>query len=306
MKKFETKYGYFAENGKEYVITNFRTPRPWVNVISNGHYGLVISQLNGGFSWIDNSNLNRLTRWSQDLISDNWGKYIFLRDDESGKFWSPTIQPVMKEPDDYECRHGVGYSTFKTTYHNIQSTLRIFVPKNQNLEIWSLSLRNLDRKSRQISIFTYFEWCLGSAPDSHREFHKTFLETYFDESQQIQFAKKRLWEVPTTKGHWNTDWPWTAFFACSENIDGFEGDKEHFIGKYRKLDNPHALETGQLSGSQSKWNDSIASLKKTIHLEPLQKFDIHFFLGAEHDENLISERVNYYRNSEKIDVEFNV
>ncbi|NOZ74445.1 MAG: hypothetical protein GXO90_03580, partial [FCB group bacterium] len=72
-KKFKTKYGYFTENGREFVITDYRTPRPWVNVISNGNYGLVVSQLNGGFSWITHSNINRLTRWQQDLIRDNWG-----------------------------------------------------------------------------------------------------------------------------------------------------------------------------------------------------------------------------------------
>jgi len=306
MKKFETKYGYFADDGKEYVITDFRTPRPWVNVISNGYYGLVVSQLNGGFSWVDNSNLNRLTRWSQDLISDNWGKYIYFRDDESGEFWSPTVRPVMKEPDAYECRHGTGYTIFKTINYNIQSTLRIFVPRNHNLEIWTLSLRNLDRKPRRISIYTYFEWCLGAAPDHHREFHKTFLETNFDKDHQIQFAKKRLWEVPTDKGHWNMDWPWTAYFACSENVHGYEGEKELFIGKYRGLENPQALETGQLSGSQSKWNDSIASLKKVINLESLQKSELHFFLGAEEDENLIIDQINYYRNTTNIEKEFDV
>ena len=93
--KFETRYGYFSEQGHEYVITDLHTPRPWVNVISNGSYGMVVSQLNGGFSWIGHSNFNRLTRWQQDLVMDNWGKYIYLRDDETNAFWSPTFKPVI-------------------------------------------------------------------------------------------------------------------------------------------------------------------------------------------------------------------
>src|SRR3989338_8659668 len=82
-RKFESAYGYFTEDGREYVITRPDTPRPWVNVICNGDYGLIESQAGSGFSWLDNSNLSRITRWDQDLITDMWGKYIYLRDQES-------------------------------------------------------------------------------------------------------------------------------------------------------------------------------------------------------------------------------
>ncbi len=135
MKKFQNKYGYFSEDGKEYIITNPRTPKPWVNVISNGNYGLVVSQVNGGFSWLGNSNLNRLTRWNQDLIMDNQGKYIYLRDEESGAFWSPTLQPVGIDLENYECRHGIGYTKFSGQFKGIESGLRIFVPFKNDMEI---------------------------------------------------------------------------------------------------------------------------------------------------------------------------
>jgi cellobiose phosphorylase len=107
VKIFKTKYGHFSSDGKEYVITTPRTPRPWINVISNGCHGLTFSQTGSGYSWREHAQLNRLTRWDQDLIKDEWGKYIYLKD-EKGNIWSAGWKPVCSEPDEYECRHGIG------------------------------------------------------------------------------------------------------------------------------------------------------------------------------------------------------
>lgn len=303
-KKFETEYGYFTNNGTEYVITNYNTPKPWINVISNGNYGLVVSQVNGGFSWITHSNLNRLTRWNQDLIQDNWGKFIYLKDEETGVYWSPTIKPVLSEVEEYSCRHGIGYTVFESKSQMILANLRIFVPFNHDLEIWTLKLRNLANHPRKIGIYTYFEWCLGAAPDNHREFHKTFLETEFNEAKQTILARKRLWEIPTKQGHWNTDWNNTAFFACNESVDGFECDKENFIGKTRTLANPIAVEKGELSRTQGKWNDSITSLQKLVSINSLGEREIHFFLGAHPEESKIYDHIEKFRDPGNIEAAF--
>ncbi|MEJ2636514.1 MAG: glycosyl transferase family 36, partial [Calditrichia bacterium] len=151
---------------------------------------------------------------------------------------------------------------------------------------------------------TYFEWCLGAAPDHHREFHKTFLETRFDEQQHVLFAEKRLWEIPAKRGHWNTDWQNIAFFSCSESVDGFEGDKEKFIGHSRNLSNPIAVETGKLPGTQHKWNDSIASLKKIVELPAGSEQSIHFYLGAQPSRPQIYALLEKYRNPANINAAF--
>ncbi|HDP98178.1 MAG TPA: glycosyl transferase family 36 [bacterium] len=302
--KFETKYGYFSDDGNEYIIKDYNTPRPWVNVMSNGEYGLVVSQLNGGFSWLIHSNLNRLTRWQQDLIRDDWGKYIFLRDNCSGEYWSPTLKPVMKKLDMFQCTHGIGYTKFYSVFKNIEIQFRIFVPFEHNLEIWSLNIKNLANETRRLSIFTYLEWCLGVAPDTHREFHKSFLETDFDEANQALFARKRLWELPSKRGHWNRSWDYVAFLACNESLDGFESDKEQFIGRYHGLDSPLALKTGELHQTQGKWNDAIGSLKKNIQLKPYQNKAIHFFLGAVKKKQEADSILNKYRDNEAIEVSF--
>ena len=303
-QKFKNKYGYFTEDGREYVITDFRTPRPWINVISNGNYGCLISQLGGGFSWIEHSNLNRLTRWQQDLVRDDWGKYFYLRDDESGEYWSPTIRPVMKVPETYACHHGIGYTRFSVLNREIQTNLRIFVPFDCDLEIFSLKIMNRGKKARQLSIFTYLEWCLGAAPDQHREFHKTFLETEFDSHHQVLLSRKRLWEIPTTRGHWNADWNRIAFLACCEPVDGFDGDKTAFVGNYGDLSSPAALERGFLEGTQGKWNDSIGSLFKKIALDPGEEKTLHFFLGAEEQADSIYEHLETFRKTERIESAF--
>ena len=304
MKKFETKYGYFDAEGKEFVITDFLTPRPWVNVISNGNYGLVISQLNGGFSWIGNSNQNRLTRWHQDLIQDNWGRYIYLRNEISGEYWSPTVQPVGKKPDRYECRHGIGYTRFYSVYKNIESTLRIFVPFHDQLEIWTLTVKNCGRVKQKIGIYTYLEWCLGVAPDNHREFHKTFIETEFNKDTSAILARKRLWEITSRRGHWNTHWPYTAYFACTSPVQGYDADKESFIGLYQTLAHPQTLVTGKPGKRTGKWNDSIASLKKVITLNPGQEKKVDFLLGAEEERALVSKKVKYYSIRANIEKSF--
>jgi cellobiose phosphorylase len=304
MKKFKTKYGYFSKDGREYIITNPHTPRPWVNVISNGRYGLVMSQLNGGFSWLDNSNLNRLTRWHQDLVMDNWGKFIYLRDDESGEYWSPTHQPVPVKLEKFMCRYGIGYSHISSRYKNLTSNLRVFIPFENNLEVWTLTLKNESDHKKKISIFTYIEWLLGAAPDNHREFHKLFIETEFDNDKEILLASKRLWEVPTERGHWNTDWPYTAYFFCDLALDSYDCDKESFIGLYNNISNPVALQTGELKRRSGCWNDAIAAVKKSIELKSGEELTINFFLGVEQDRQKIFEIAETWRAQETIEAAF--
>jgi cellobiose phosphorylase len=305
MINFETKYGYFTEDGREFVITDYKTPKPWINVISNGNYGLIVSQVNGGFSWLDNSNLNRITRWQQDLVQDNWGKYFYLRDESSELFWSPTVKPLLDPPDEYSCTHGVGYSKFNSLKNLIETDLRVFIPNDQNLEIWTIQIQNRDSKPRQISIFTYLEWCLGIAPDNHREFHKSFIETEYDAKNNSIIASKRLWEIPSKRGHWNSEWPYVAYFACNERIDDIDTNKESFIGNLQDLTKPVAVLSGKMSGSVGKWNDSIASMKKTVTLQPGEQRILHFFLGVQKDKSEIHTILKKFQSDDTIENEYN-
>ncbi len=151
-KRFSTKYGHFSADGREYVITRPDTPRPWVNVICPGEYGTVISQAGGGYSWMTHATLNRLTRWEQDLVRDEWGKWIYCRDRDTGRRWSLGWQPVKARPSRYEVRHGIGYTTIVARHEGIESEYTIFVPPGEPLEIWRLRLTNRSGRRRQISM----------------------------------------------------------------------------------------------------------------------------------------------------------
>ncbi|KUG26679.1 cyclic beta-1,2-glucan synthase [hydrocarbon metagenome] len=302
MSKFSTKYGYFTDNGAEYVITSPRTPKPWVNVISNGNYGLVVSQTGGGFSWDVHSEFNRITRWHQDLIQDNWGKYIYIKNNKTGEVWSPTWQPVKTELDQYECRYGLGYAKFISTYKEITTELTLFVPFDNTIEIWDLKIHNNSKKKAELSLFTYFEWVLGSSNDYHREFHKLFLETKFDEKINGILANKRLWDIPLgDRGHWNIDYEYTGFFAANKKINSYEGDKESFLGNYGSLTNPKSIAEGKLSNTTGVYNDSIASLNINLTIEPNKTERVNFYLGLKKNKEEIEETVNKYSSFQSVD-----
>src|SRR5690606_6196845 len=255
-RKFETDYGYFTEDGSEYVIKTFKTPKPWINILTNGDYGFVISQAGGGFSWKTHSEFNRITRWHQDLIQDNWGKYIYIKNNLTGKFWSPTFLPAKKNLDSFECRHGLGCTVFTSEYQQIKTILTLFVPNDDNLEIWDLKIINQTAEEADLSVFTYFEWCLGSSADHHREFHKTFLRTKFDKNLNAILATKNLWEIPLgDRGHWNIEYEYNGYFSCSKTISDYDTEKENFTGQLGDIINPAAVESGILQKKTGSWDD---------------------------------------------------
>jgi len=300
---FETDYGYFWEDGSEYVIKTPRTPKPWINIISNGEYGLTFSQSGGGFSWLTHSEMNRITRWHQDLIQDNWGKYLYIRDDDSGEVWNPGWLPTKTQLDNYECHHGIGYSRIIAEYGGIQVTYTIFVPMEESLEIWNLRVKNLSDRPRNLSIISYLEWSLGASNDHHREFHKSFLETRYDESVNGLLANKRIWDIPReNRGHWNTAYDYTAFHAANRPLEAYEGDKEAFLGQYGDLNRPSSVwETETLSNTTGKWNDSIGSLQVSLELAPRETENLNLFLGVQSENSKIEETLKQYQTQEQTD-----
>ncbi len=301
MEKFSTKYGHFSSDGNEYVITNFKTPKPWVNVITNGKYGLVISQTGGGFSWDTHSEFNRLNRWHQDLVQDNWGKYFYIKDNQTGEVWSPTWMPVKTDLNFYQVIYGFGYSRFISEYNGIKVTLTVFVPMDENIEIWDFEIENKTRSNRSLSIYTYFEWCLGSSSDHHREFHKTFLETHFDPKLNCMTATKRLWEIPLgDRGHWNIEYPYLGFISCSNKITDYDGDKDTFIGQYGTIQTPKGISEKHLSKKLGKWNDSVAAVKTDVHLKQNENKTINFFIGIKEDKNSIASTLKKFSTAKSI------
>jgi len=301
MNTFSTKYGGFSADGNEYIINTPFTPKPWVNVISNGDYGLVISQTGGGFSWLTHSEFNRLNRWHQDLIQDNWGKYFYIRDNQSGEVWCPTWNIVKTPLDAYEVRYGFGYAVFSSQFKNIEIILTVFVPMNESLEIWDFKIKNNRNEKVDLSIFSYFEWCLGSSADFHREFHKTFIETEFDEQANAMIGTKRLWEIPLgDRGHWNVEYNYHGFISSNKKITDYEGDKEAFIGQNNSLSNPQGLRAKTLTKKTGKWNDSIGTVKIDIEITPKNCEQAAFYFGLKENKSEIKQSISKFETEENI------
>lgn len=294
-RKFESAYGYFSADGREFVITRPDTPRPWVNIISNGDYGVIESQTGSGFSWRYNSNLSRVTRWEQDLIRDEWGKYLYVRDRESGEYWSGTWKPCCNKLDFYEVRHGQGYSVLTASFQSIKTKKTVFVDVKNPAEIWKIVLQNESNRPRKLSLFPYFEWCLGNAADTHREFQKTFIETEYIKEANMLWGLKRAALVPGFISTGLTENPLRGFLACP-NITpkSYDGDKETFFGRYNDIRHPQSVADGMLKNNVGRWGDSIAALHVDVDLKPGEKKTVIFVIGSTVEKSEAKKIVKQY------------
>jgi cellobiose phosphorylase len=239
-------YGYFDPSGRRFLITDHRTPMPWVNVLSNGHYGAIISQNGGGFSWLDNSQLNVLTRWEMDLVRDDHGRFLYIADTETGDVWSAAPAPCQVEYSRYQCEHTQGSTTFSTEYLGIAIEWTLAVAPNDPVEVWRIRIENRTSRARALRVSSFFEWCCGVAPDAKREFHRLFFKTRHDAARRAVIVAKNMWDTPAKHEgeHWNKPWPHVAGHAiggATFDSDIAIADKRAFLGRYGALSRPAAM-----------------------------------------------------------------
>jgi cellobiose phosphorylase len=251
-------YGHFSADGKEYIIENVATPRPWINYIYNNEYFSTISANGGGISYHKIPLHGRITRYRiNDVPADRPGKYIYVQDRDSGEMWSLTWQPVGKHLECYRVAHGFGYTRVESEIEGIQSELLFFVPRDSNREIWNSVLTNQSDRKRRLLITGYVEFALGHAlvdlinqcDDQH------FNRVYFDRQQNSLFATKTYWvtESRGTQQQENKEWDQWAYFTVNHPIKQYETVREEFIGFYRNETNPIALETGKLRSKNTRF-----------------------------------------------------
>ncbi len=305
------KFGHFDSTGKTFTVTDPGTPMPWVNVICNGRYGLIVSQNGGGFSWLDNSQLNVLTRWEMDLARDDHGKFVLVSDLESGEVWSLSPAPCHGMLDEYRCEHTQGSTTFVTRRGDIAAEWKLSVAPNDNAEVWVVKLTNHGAKDRKLRIASFFEWCCGVAPDAKREFHRLFFTTSYDAARNAIIAKKNMWEAPLRndtgaiereKAHWNKPWPYVAAHAVTGAV--FErplaiGDKTTFIGRYGSLASPKAMKDRAIPAVNSlnnfgRFGDASASLGGDLTLKAGASVTLAYVLAIGETESEVLELVDRY------------
>lgn len=302
---FLCKYGYFSNDGYEYIITTPKTPKPWSNIISNENYSILITQTGGGYSWGKNSIENRITRFTSDPVKDEFGKYIYVRDDDTGEIWSLTYKPMEKCGDDYKVVHGLGYSIFTHTYSEIESSLKIFLSKDDKIEFLHITLNNKSGKFRRLSVFFYAELFLSNFPEENGEFHKLFMETDFHEKINFVIAKKNFWGVIDENQKCNNrNYKYLFFMGSTEKIISYETSRENFIGMYGSLKNPKSLKNLLLSNTVGKNLDSVSCIHNYIELGPYENKVFSFFMGIEENYESILRLSVKYKSISNINMEF--
>ena len=296
------RYGRFSEDGREFLVTDPRPPRPWVNVIANERVGLVVSHTGSGFSWIDNSQLATVTRWQQDLATDRSGKFLYARDPDDGKVWSLSPAPVWAPLDRAVCRHGIGYTIFETACRGIESRWTLFCDSEDTVELWKLELLNASGRPRRLKIAAFLEWCLGVSPSPRREFGRLFLETWRDPERRAIFARNEMWDVPSARfGHWNMSFPYVGAFASTAPVDAATGDKVAFLGRYGALEAPAALGLEAWREAFGRHEDPIAALRLPVSLASGARIEIGFVLATAASPEETALRIERYGRLEAID-----
>ncbi len=270
------RFGYFDDEQREYVITRPDTPLPWINYLGCEDYFGIISNTAGGYSFYKDARLQRLTRYRYNNAPlDMGGRYIYLRDDgvpasaADPLFWSPTWQPTRRPLDEYECRHGLGYTIIHSKLAGIESRIQYFVPLGQNLELWELTLHNQRSRAANLSIFSAIEFCLWDALDDAANYQRNYSIGEVEVVDGVIYHKS---EYRERRNHF-------AYFACSEKLAGFDTQREAFLGPYRGWDSPLAVEKGCLSGSIAHGWQPIGAQHIKLHLKPGEARLVTFILG---------------------------
>ena len=273
----ENPYGWFDEAAREYVITRPDTPTPWINYLGEGRYGGIVSNTGGGYSFDRDPRHRRVTRYRYNAIpADQPGRYVYLRDRETGDVWSATWQPVKRELEAYECRHGPGYTRISARHGGIATEILYFVPpaaggESFPCELWVLRVRNEDDRPRRLRSFSYVEL---SYPDAVAD------QQNLDWAQHI--VRSRYEDGVLLAGTlFRSD---TTFFASSIEPVGFDTDREAFVGAYRDLADPVVIERGEPSNTASPRGNSIGSLCHDLDLAPGDEREIVYVLGTTEDD----------------------
>lgn len=286
--------GGFTPDGCSYVIylgPHTNTPAPWINVLANSQFGILVSESGLGCSWYGNSQTNRLTPWSNDPLLDPIADAIYIRDEELGTVWTPTPAPI-RELDAYRITHSQGYTQFEHNSHGIKQELLVFVPVNDRdglpLRIQRLRLTNQSSRRRSLSLTTYSEWILGRDKED-TEMH---LVTEWDAESQALFIYN----------HYNPNFGnYVGFSSVSMPIASFTGDRTEFLGRNQSPSSPEALQRKKLSGNAGPAFDPCSALQVEVEIEPGQQIEVIFTLGYASDVVKARELVCLSKNKESVD-----
>jgi len=262
------KFGFFDDAYREYVITTPKTPLPWINYLGCNDFFTLISNTCGGYTFYKDAKLLRLTRYRyNDVPADINGKYFYIKDGNC--VWNPGWKPTQTELDSYECRHGIGYSRFTGSKNELEASVLTFVPMDDNCEVSQIRLTNKSSSNKEISLFSYVEWCLWNADDDSRNFQRN-LST--GEVEVVGSTIYHKTEYRERRNHY-------AIYSVNAPVDGFDTSRDDFLGAYRGVMNPEAVENGKCTNSMASGWSPIASHQIDMVLSPGETKSFVFVLG---------------------------
>ncbi|MDD2260168.1 MAG: glycosyl transferase, partial [Acholeplasmataceae bacterium] len=262
------KYGYFDDLNKEYVINTPYTPYPWINYLGSDDYFVLMSNTSGGYSFYKDARDRRITRYRYNNIPvDNEGRYFFIKENDS--IWNIGAKPTKTKLDSYEVRHGMGYTKFNSIKDGLIAKQVSFVPKHYNGEVHHISLKNETNKIKEIKLFSYIEWAFWNALDDQTNFQRNFNIGEVEIEGSTIYHKT---EYRERRNHY-------AFYHVNQKIDGFDTDKESFIGLYNDISSPIVVSNGASTNSVASGWSPIASHYIKVILKPNEVKDFIFILG---------------------------
>ncbi|NND80155.1 MAG: glycosyl transferase [Maribacter sp.] len=262
------KYGHFDDVNREYVITNPKTPYPWINYLGNEDFFSLTSNTGGGYTFYKDAKFRRLTRYRYNNVPiDNGGKYFYIKDGDIT--WSPGWKPVKTALDSYECRHGMSYTKFKSSKNGVEAQILQFIPLGFWGEIQKVSLKNTATETKKLKLFSFIEWCLWNAEDDMTNFQRNFSTGEVEIEDSTIYHKT---EFKERRNHY-------AFYSVNTPIDGFDTDRESFLGLYNDFDNPDVVNEGAPKNTIAHGWSPIASHYVEIELKPGEQRDLIFMLG---------------------------
>ncbi len=269
------KYGYFNDADREYVITRPDTPYPWINYLGSEDFFSLMSNTSGGYCFYRDARMLRLTRYRYNNVpTDAGGRYFYINDD--GFVWTPGWMPVKAPYDTYECRHGMGYTTIASSAKGLSVSQTSFVPLGDTCEVHRLKIRNDSNQKKEIKLFSFVEFCLWNAWDDQTNFQRNYS---IGEVEVIGSAIYHKTEYRERRNHY-------AVFAVNAPVDGFDTDRETFMGLYNGFDHPDAVFAGQARNSVASGWAPIGSHMIHLALEPGEEKSLIFVLGyCENPEN---------------------
>lgn len=268
------KFGYFDDQRREYVITNPQTPWPWINYLGNEDFFSLISNTAGGYSFYKDAKFRRITRYRYNNVPmDNGGRYFYIND--GGTVWSPGWKPCKTQLDRYECRHGMSYTTIAGEKNGIEAEVLFFVPLKTWAEVQKVKLTNKSTETKRFKLFSFAEWCLWNAAADMENFQRNFSTGEVEIEDSVIYHKT---EYKERRNHY-------AYYSVNAPIQGFDTDRESFVGLYNEFRDPQAVMAGKPANSVAHGWSPIASHYLEIELQPGETKELIFVLGYVEYEN---------------------